>query len=223
MAPACVGIDLAGVERNPTGVAVLRAGQLERLDSVSTDEDILAVAALATRGGGAVAINAPLTLPLGRCCLDDECRCRYVPGVRSRQLELQLRRMGVPILATGLIKILARRGLRLAAALREAECGPPLEVYPFATLRLLGLPTTGKRTEAGRRRIHAALQPLVPGLDHPQASEHELDAVVCALTAQLWLAGRARVVGLAEEGLMVVPDVQQLPRSEEPRDATCWV
>ena len=223
MAPACVGIDLAGVERNPTGVAVLRAGQLERLDSVSTDEDILAVAALVARDGGAVAINAPLSLPLGRCCLDDECRCRYEPGVRSRQLELQLRRMGVPILATGLIKILARRGLRLAAALREAECGPPLEVYPFATLRLLGLPTTGKRTEAGRRRIHAALQPLVPGLDHPQASEHELDAVVCALTAQLWLAGRARVVGLAEEGLMVVPDVQQLPRSEEPRDATCWV
>jgi hypothetical protein len=26
---ACVGVDLAGVERNPTGVAVLRGGRLE--------------------------------------------------------------------------------------------------------------------------------------------------------------------------------------------------
>ena len=196
---------------------MLRAGRLERLDSVSTDEDILAVAALAAPSGGALAINAPLTLPLGRCCLDDECRCRYEPGVRSRQLELQLRRMGVPILATGLIKILARRGLRLAAALREAGCGPLLEVYPYATLRLLGLPTAGKRTEAGRQRIHAALQPLVPGLDHPRATEHELDALVCALTAQLWLAGCARPIGLAEEGVMVVPDVQRLPPVEQPR------
>jgi hypothetical protein len=41
---------------------------------------------------------------------------------------------------------------------------------------LLGLPTAGKRTEAGRRSIHAAaLQPLVTGLDHPPATEHELD------------------------------------------------
>jgi predicted nuclease with RNAse H fold len=208
MSRVCIGIDLAGVERNPTGVVVLRAGRLERLGSVFTDEEIIGVAALAAPSGGAVAINAPLTLPLGRCCLDDDCRCRYEPGVRSRQLELQLRRMGVPILATALIKILARRGLRLAAALREAGCAPVLEVYPFATLRLLGLPTGGKRTEAGRRRIHAALQPLVPGLDHPRATEHELDAVVCALTAELWLAGRARAVGLAEEGMMVVPDVR---------------
>ena len=200
---------------------MLRGGQLDRLDSVFTDEDILEVAALVARGGGAVAINAPLTLPMGRCCLDDDCRCRYVPGVRSRQLERELRRMGVPILATALIKILARRGQRLAMLLREAGCGPLLEVYPYATLRLLGLPTAGKRTEAGRRRIHAALQPLVPGLDHPRASEHELDAVVCALTAQLWLAGRATTVGLAEEGLMVVPDARQPPRSEEPRGATC--
>jgi predicted nuclease with RNAse H fold len=205
VAPACIGIDLAGLERNPTGVAVLRAGRLERLGSVSTDGGVLEAAAPAGRGG-VVAINAPLTLPLGRCCLDDDCRCRHEPGVRSRQLERELRRMGVPILATALIKVLARRGLRLATGLREAGGEPPIEVYPYATLRLLGLPTTGKHTQAGRGCIHAALRPLVPGLDHPRATEHELDAVVCALTAQLWLAGRARVVGLAEEGTMVVPD-----------------
>jgi predicted nuclease with RNAse H fold len=122
-----VGVDLAGVERNPTGVAVLRAGRLEWLGSLSTDEEIHAVAALPT-GGGVLAINAPLALPLGRCCLDDDCRCRYEPGVRSRKLERQLRRMGVPILATALIKILARRGLRLATSLPAAGVEPLIEV-----------------------------------------------------------------------------------------------
>ncbi len=61
------------------------------------------------------------------------------------------------ILATALIRVLARRGARISAALR-AEGREPLEVYPYATLRLLGLPCRGKKTPAGRRRIHRALK-----------------------------------------------------------------
>ena len=202
---ACVGIDLAGVERRETGIAVLRDGRLDLLTSAGDDAEILALATLAGPNG-TVAINAPLSRPRGRCCLDDDCACRHDPGTRSRQAERELLRMGVPILATALIKVLARRGERLATALRRAGWGP-LEVYPFATLRLLGLPTAGKRTALGRRRIHHALQALVPGLDHPDASEHQLDAVVCALTAQLWRQGRTRTVGAEDEGLMIIPNV----------------
>jgi predicted nuclease with RNAse H fold len=202
----CVGIDLAGVEYRETGVAILRGGRLELLTTAGDDAEILGLARSAGRWG-TVAINAPLTRPMGRCCLDDDCRCRTDPGTRSRQLERELARMGIPTLATALIKVLARRGERIAAAL--AEMGyQPLEVYPFATLRLLGLPWRGKRTPAGRRRIHRALKPLVPGLNHPRASEHQLDSVVCALTALLWRQGRTRTVGLPEEGLMVIPDVE---------------
>ncbi len=199
----CVGIDLAGVPHRETGVAILRNGRLEVLTSAGPDDEILALAMQAGRWG-TVAINAPLTRPLGRCCLDDDCRCRHDPGTRSRQLERELGRMGVPTLATALIKVLARRGERIASAL--AGLGyEPLEVYPFATLRLLGLPSEGKRTPEGRRRIQRALRPLVPGLKHPKASEHQLDAVVCALTALLWRLGRTRTVGVPEEGLMTIP------------------
>ncbi|HEY2158637.1 MAG TPA: DUF429 domain-containing protein [Isosphaeraceae bacterium] len=199
----CVGIDLAGVPHRETGVAILRNGRLELLTSAGPDDEILALAMQAGRWG-TVAINAPLTRPLGRCCLDDDCRCRHDPGTRSRQLERELGRMGVPTLATALLKVLARRGERIATAL--AGLGyEPLEVYPFATLRLLGLPSHGKKTPEGRRRIHRALKPLVPGLRHPRASEHQLDAVVCALTALLWRLGRTRTVGVPEEGLMTIP------------------
>jgi predicted nuclease with RNAse H fold len=197
------------VPHRETGVAVLRAGRLALLTSAGADEEILALARMAGRWG-TVAINAPLTRPAGRCCLDDDCPCRTDPGTRSRQLERDLARMGIPALATALIRVLARRGARIAAALR-AEGREPLEVYPYATLRLLGLPWRGKKTAAGRRRIHRALKPLVPGLDHPGASEHQLDAVVCALTALLWRQGRTRAVGAPGEGLMTIPDVDLMP------------
>jgi len=203
-----VGIDLAGVPHRETGVAILLGGRLELLTSAWDDEEILELARRAGRWG-TVAINAPLTHPLGRCCLDDDCPCRHDPGTRSRQLERDLARMGVPTLATVLIKVLARRGARIAAALREIG-HEPLEVYPFATLRLLGLPAHGKKTPAGRRKINRALRPLVPGLRHPRASEHQLDAVVCALTALLWRRRKTCTVGLPEEGLMTIPDVDRL-------------
>jgi predicted nuclease with RNAse H fold len=210
----CVGIDLAGVPHRETGVAILRGGRLDLLTKAGGDEEILAFARMAGRRG-TVAINAPLTRPLGRCCLDDDCRCRTDPGTRSRHLERELARMGVPALATGLLKVLARRGARLASALRD-EGREPLEVYPFATLKLLGLPWRGKRTAAGRRGIRRALKPLVPGLDRQHATEHQLDAIVCALTALLWRLGRARAVGLAEEGVMIIPDCQVLPLDRPP-------
>lgn len=207
----CVGIDLAGVEHRETGAAVLRDGRLVRL--VTLGSDIEVVRFILSYGRRAtVAINAPLTRPRGRCCLEDDCLCRTDPGTRSRQLERDLGRMGVPTLATALIKVLARRGARVAMALRLAGIDP-LEVYPFATLRLLGLPWERKKTRDGRARIHDALRHYVPGLKHPQATEHEIDAVVCALTARFWREGRTRLVGDPEEGLMVVPSRRRRSRS----------
>lgn len=201
----CVGIDLAGVAHRETGVAIFRAGRLDLLTKAGGDDEVLAFARMAGRRG-TVAINAPLTRPSGRCCLDDDCPCRTDPGTRSRQLERELARMGVPALATAIIKVLARRGIRIAGLLRELG-HEPLEVYPFATLKLLGLPWRAKRTVAGRRRIRHALKPLVPGLDRQHATEHQIDAIVCALTASLWRQGRTRTVGLPEEGLMTIPDI----------------
>src|SRR5437870_3146620 len=119
----CVGIDLAGVPHRETGIAILRAGRLELLKAASADDEILAFVA---RAGptATVAVNAPLGLPRGRCCLDDDCGCRYDPGTRSRQIERELLRMRIPTLATALIKVLARRGIALAAALRAAGWEP---------------------------------------------------------------------------------------------------
>lgn len=100
--PACLGIDLAGVEHRETGIAIIRDGRLELLDTAGSDAEVLAFDTLAGPGG-TVAVNAPLTRPRGRCCLDDKCPCRDDPGTRSRQLERELASMGVPALATAFI------------------------------------------------------------------------------------------------------------------------
>ncbi|MDB5057417.1 MAG: hypothetical protein JWO59_889, partial [Chloroflexi bacterium] len=42
------------------------------------------------------------------------------------------------------------------------------------------------------------------------ASDHMLDALVCALTAHLWRQGLTVPVGDPTEGLMVIPDVSRL-------------
>jgi predicted nuclease with RNAse H fold len=217
--PPCLGIDLAGLPSNPSGVAVLIDGSLTLLRSACTDAELVAQAR-ACGPATIVAINAPLGLPSGRCCLDDACPCRYDPGTRSRTVERLLARERIPTLATALLKVLARRGIALAARLR-AERFCVIEAYPYATLRMLNLPATGKRSRAGRATMLAALAPLVPGLAHPDATEHEVDAVVCALTADLWLRLRCRELGDPLEGTMIVPlpvptDVYHQP---EPRAA----
>jgi hypothetical protein len=106
----------------------------------------------------------------GRYCLEDGCRWRYEPGVRSRRLERQLRSLAVPVLATALIKILAGRGLRLVA-FRAAGCWRCTRSPHRA---LLGLPGKGKRIATG-----AATSTRRPGRWCRGSSEHEPDAVVC--------------------------------------------
>jgi predicted nuclease with RNAse H fold len=199
----CVGIDLAGVDRVETGFAVLRDGRLSRLEGLSTEVEIIRAVRKAGRRA-VVAINAPLTRPAGRCCLDDDCPCRQDPGTRSRVFERLLRRLGIPTLATGILKRLAWRGQRLAMALR-VDGYDPIEVYPYASFRLLGLTPAGKRTPAGRQAIHACLRRRVRGLNHPDATDHQLDALACAWTAHLHALGRSILLGSPLDGFVVLP------------------
>ena len=175
--PACVGIDVVEVEYRGTGVTffqamVSRAAHLGGLGRCRDQQH-----GWMAGPGGTVAVNAPLTRPRGRCCLDDDCPCRHDPGTRSRQLERELARMGVPTLATALIKVLARRGGRIASALRGLGY-EPIEVYPFATLRLLGLPTADERAEVGLDRIYRAPGATVFRRERPEGVRTSNRAVV---------------------------------------------
>src|SRR6266511_5667741 len=70
---ACVlGLDLAGSPRRPTGFCVLR-GRRVHVGHAFSDEDIHGL--VESAAPQLVAIDAPLALPAGRCCLLDTCSC----------------------------------------------------------------------------------------------------------------------------------------------------
>jgi predicted nuclease with RNAse H fold len=169
-----IGIDLAALPKNPTGIAVYD-GRFE-CSTVRGDGEIVDFV-LGCRPG-AVAIDAPLSLPYGRCCFDDAC-C----GPRKiRTCDRMLISMGYRVFPPGFsfMKELTMRGIGLRRAL-EPKGMKVIEVHPRTTKRILGL---GRFIEAN--------------------NEHEDDACAAALAAYLYCHGKCMELTGAD-GTIVIP------------------
>ena len=206
-----LGIDPTSSESKPSGCAVLDgSAALIYVGSVSTDAEIIS---LSERWSPTlVAIDSPLFLPRGLCCLDEGCShpcCNDWAG-EKRVAERELYRQGIRLYWTTrktFIKAMIYRSMALRRAL-EAQGIPVIEVYPYASkVRLFERPMPKKTTRAGRRALRQSLEGLVPGLsEHQGALSHdELDAVVAAYTAYLRGQGQAEAVGDPQEGVIYVP------------------
>ncbi|ABS56592.1 Protein of unknown function DUF429 [Methanoregula boonei 6A8] len=203
--PSCVGIDLTGSERRPTGLCVLR-GKNASLSLAWTDAEILS--AIDAAGTGLVAIDSSLGLPAGRCCAEDTCECRKY-GI-MRDCERTLRRRGIRVYPT-LIKSLQKltvRGIHLAGQLREWGY-EVIESYPGAIQDILSI---------HRKKVDPAL--LRAGLDKTGIRIHnegdhvthdELDALTAALGGYFYLAGWYEAIGNADEGYLILPDLTRIP------------
>ncbi len=195
---ACVlGLDLAGSPRRPTGFCVLR-GRRVHVGHAFSDEDIHGL--VESAAPQLVAIDAPLALPAGRCCLLDTCSCARTTHFRVSDYEL--RRLGIRFfpMTLGPMRQLTRRGMLLKVAL-EAVGIPVIETYPGGAQDLWSIPR--QRDTAGLRRGLARFR--LQGLGRSEGSPHVLDAVTCALVGKLYLEGRAWSLGSPEEALMILP------------------
>jgi len=192
-----LGLDLAGSPRRPTGFCVLR-GRRVHVGHLYGDEDILATVAGAAPQ--LVAIDAPLALPAGRCCLSNACACAGTTHFRVSDYEL--RRLGIRFfpMTLGPMRQLTQRGMQLKVAL-EARGIRVIETYPGAAQDIWGIPrqrdVPGLRRGLSRFRLH--------GLDRMERSPHVLDAVTCALVGKLYLGGGAWSIGSPDEALMILP------------------
>lgn len=157
-----------------------------------------------------VAIDAPLWLPAGMCCLEASCPCaaRAADGLRAAERHLLRRGLGLyRTTKRSIIKSMVYRGIGLRRLLEEAGLSV-LEVYPYASkVALFGRPLPRKTTSAGRAFLRARLEPLIPGLAGLQRrlSHDELDALVAAYTALLVAEGKAERVGSEEDGTICLP------------------
>ncbi len=206
-----LGIDPTTSESKPSGCAVLDgSAALVYVGRVSTDAEIIS---LSERWSPeVVAIDSPLFLPRGLCCLDEDCphrSCKDWNG-EKRVAERELYRQGIRLYWTTrktFIKTMIYRSMELRRTL-EAQGIPVIEVYPHASkVRLFESPIPKKTTKAGRQWLRDRLEGLVPGLpEHGRLLSHdELDAIVAAYTAYLHGQGQAEAVGDREEGVIYVP------------------
>ena len=192
-----VGIDLAGSERRPTGICVLE-GRKASVWVVHRDGEVLEAVG---EDSQVVAIDAPLSLPKGRCCLRDDCPC--AGRAHFRACDLELRRMKIKFfpITLGPMRLLTLRGLALKGKL-ERRGFRVFETYPGAAQDIWGIPRQKdpQGLKEGLKRFK-----LQGNWSRPGVTRDELDALTCALVARENLRRNTITIGDPEEGLMILP------------------
>lgn len=206
---AFLGIDLTSREARATAYAVLGpALTIAAYGWAKTDADIVDIT-ISLRPA-VTAIDAPLSLPKGYCCLEEGCSCSTTINLTGRACERELKRRGIGCFYTtprSIIKPMVYRGISLRQRL-EVKGYPVLEVYPYASkVRLFGKPIPKKTTPEGLRFLREHLGSLIPdALYLPPNLSHDLwDALIAAYTAYLHSQGLTEALGDPEEGLLHIP------------------
>lgn len=202
------GVDLAsapqyGARRyNRVGLAALAPDlAVLRLEAGPFDDERI-VAFVTETAASVVAIDAPLSLPRGRCCADEACACARFGRVRAIDracIALGLRPF--PALIPSM-RGLTLRGIALKARLEGLGLSV-IEVFPGAVQDMLGLP----RKQASQGRLLAGLRRLgLRGLDGLQPDGDQLDALTAAYMAHLYRQDRYWAMAVPGETALIFPD-----------------
>ncbi len=181
-----LGIDLAGKEENPTGICILNNRELF-LETLFSNKDIIDEVILVDPV--LVGIDAPLSLPKGRCCLKRNCECAV--GGHFRQAERDIRHYGrvLPLTFPGM-NMLTYRGVKLGEQLRVLS--EVFETHPRTNQRILGL----SDLTVDLNRYFSI---------RGEITDHTLDAALAALTGYFKLLNCYLELGDPVEGTIIIP------------------
>jgi len=211
--PTFFGIDLTSTAAKPSACLGLDGeSQLVYLGFLTENRDIVTL--LNFYSPQVIAIDTPLSLPLGLCCLEQSCPCKPKFTRKNRQCDQELRQQGIPCCPTSkktFIKDLIYRGIELKTSIgpEVKQAGQIIEVYPFASkVRLFGKNIPRKTTKQGMSFLRDKLGEILPGLKpYLDMFDHDLcDAAVAAYTALLYHQNRVEALGNSEEGLIFIRD-----------------
>jgi len=204
-----LGIDLTSVESKPSACVGLDGGlNLIYSGFLHRDSDIPSL--VSNHRFELVAIDAPLSLPEGLCCLEESCSCQPRAGGKGRSCERELARLGIPCFFTSkksIIKAMVYRAIRLKAEL-EAMGYEVIEVYPYASkVRLFGRLIPVKSKTVGLAFLKQHIGALIPAISgYLDRFDHNLcDAAIAAYTAFLYGEGKTEPIGNADEGAIYLP------------------
>jgi len=206
-----LGIDLTSTEVSASACLGLdRELKLLYYGFLHRDSDILEV--VNRYQFGLVAIDAPLSLPQGLCCLEESCSCQPSTREKGRSCERELAKQGIPCYFTtkkSIIKAMVYRGKKLKTELEVAGCGV-IEVYPYASkVRLFGKNIPKKTTPDGLAFLRQHISHLLPTISaYIDRFNHDLcDAAIAAYTALLYCQGKTELCGQPKEGVICLPFV----------------
>ncbi len=186
-----VGLDLAGVERRPTGFCILNGLRAETMLVYTNVEILQRTEKVSPR---VVAVDAPLSLPPGRTSIEQRT------GEHLRDSDRELLRRGIKFfpITLGPMRKLTNRGILLRREL-EGKGFKVIEVYPGGAQDLLGIPRKREGVERLRKGLEQqGIGGLVDGL-----SDHELDAATCAFVGKLFLEGKSVHYGPVDDAIIM--------------------
>jgi predicted nuclease with RNAse H fold len=186
-----VGLDLAGVESRPTGFCVLRGLVAETFLVYSNEEVVRKTVESKPR---VIAIDAPLSLPTGRKSIEERTE------VHLRECDKELLKRGIRFfpVTLGPMRKLTSRGI-LLKRIFESKHLRVIEVYPGGAQDILGIP----RKQRGLGGLRAGLEEMrIRGLNDGM-SDHELDAVTCALVGKLFLEEKTITYGTSKQAIVM--------------------
>ena len=177
-----MGIDLAGLEKNDTGVCVFQDKSVIT-KIVHSDDDILKE--IEKEKPELICIDGPLSPPKS--------------GV-MRQCDSALRGYGIIPPLVGGMRCLTERGIRLRQKLCDRYT--ILEVFNTATAKILGFYDTNP-TKRQRSLIGMG---ITGDVDKRKLTKDEVDSITAAIVGHLYSEGKVEAVG-DDEGKITIPVV----------------
>ena len=186
-----VGLDLAGVETRPSGFCVFDKMKVET-ELLYSDEDI--ISKIQQFRPKIIAIDAPLSLPPGRKSIEERTK------IHLRECDKELLKRGIKFfpITLGPMRKLTERGIRLKKILQDRGF-KVIEVYPGGAQDVWNIP----RKQRGLEKLMNGLKKIGIKCLKNDMSDHELDAVTCALVGKHFLDGKAEILGTIDNGIVM--------------------
>ena len=178
-----IGIDLPGVEKNPTGWALWKNKVLSTCHLYENQEILEQLTKFEPT---LIAVDAPLSLP------------KKGP---MRKADREMYRHGYPVFPPRFpaMEKLNLRAIKITQQIKREKIHI-IEVHPTSTRKALKIPTKDWK-KIQNIFIYMGLK---GDLETRALTSHEIDAVTAALTGYLYLQGKIDLIGDGEEGYIVV-------------------
>jgi len=186
-----LGIDLAGSEKRPTGVAYVEDNKI-LTKVVYNDDEILNLA----KSFSKIFIDAPLSLPKGRGSLEVN------NGIHFRECDIKLRELKIKFfpLTLGPMRKLTKRAIKLKALLEEQN-KKVFEVFPGGFYDIM------KLSRKNKEEIIKFYKNLEFELEDKEFIQDELDAIACLLTGLMHERGDSLILE-GVDGAIILPGIE---------------